>query len=550
MKLKNDDFIAFTGDIGDFELLHNDYEYAELAQLYPNINSILVPKKAEYNLRKFASKSLLSEIDPNINIAVEKCLLVLSFLDSTFYKEHNEVKHNRWKHLHSEILLQQTKSYNKIIEVLKIGTATGAFIEMDEDFIHDEYTRKIRISDEYFKAGLTEYIIKDSGIIQTRNRIYYKQLNIAFENIICSNLLKLYPMIKLPSYDALLNIGKQHVKNGYTNKTGKLLTMRNKHKNNYWVDSHNRNFVEDNIELFEYLTGRGFMIPTVGDDRSVIDSFTLMPSWIRNEITINGLKLIDCEYMALYPNIAIKLYGGSIDYLTNEMVAEQIGKDIKEVKYEHLSFFNKNWNGMMESPLFDFYSKNEPDMLGRIYHDKNAHGHKITSKKMFEVEVNIMTDVIEYLNSKGIYTLYVYDALLCEEKDKELVAETMNRIILEHGVKTNVKLSNNKNDIQNIEKPEETLLESADINKNELKEIPEQIIIPIDKVILYGEIFKMYQEKINNGEQINFIEAIIEFPPVKEYTGNDRFPDRVLEIYNKSNPKVCFLSEYFLLNTN
>jgi hypothetical protein len=94
---------------------------------------------------------------------------------------------------------------------------------------------------------------------------------------------------------------------------------------------------------------------------------------------------------------------------------------------------------MTKSPLFDYYSKNEADMLTKIYHDKKKHGYKITSKKMFKVEVDIMTDVIKYLNARCVYVLYVYDALVCEEKDKVFVIETMNRIILEHGVKTNVK---------------------------------------------------------------------------------------------------------------
>jgi hypothetical protein len=94
----------------------------------------------------------------------------------------------------------------------------------------------------------------------------------------------------------------------------------------------------------------------------------------------------------------------------------------------------------MESPLFDYYSKNEITMLENIRKDKNEHGYKITSMKMFKVEVAIMTDVIKYLNSIGVYVLYVYDALLCEGKDKALVIETMNRIVLEHGVMTCVKV--------------------------------------------------------------------------------------------------------------
>jgi hypothetical protein len=95
---------------------------------------------------------------------------------------------------------------------------------------------------------------------------------------------------------------------------------------------------------------------------------------------------------------------------------------------------------MLKSPLFAFYSKHEADMLSRIYNDKKEHGYKITSAKMFGVEVAIMTDVIKHLNAIGINVLYVYDALLCEEKDKAIVVEAMNRIILEHGVYTCVKV--------------------------------------------------------------------------------------------------------------
>ena len=203
-------------------------------------------------------------------------------------------------------------------------------------------------------------------------------------------------------------------------------------------------------------------------------------------------------------------------------------------KIEHLSFFNKTWNQMMQSPLFSHYSKYETDMLARIYKDKNEHHHKITSRKMFVVEVAVMTDVIEYLNAKGVDVLYVYDALVCEEKDCDLVAETMNRFILEHGVKTTVKLSNSKNDKQITEKP---------------KEFPERIIVPFYKLNSSDKVFEIYQEKLQNGEQLNFIDALIEFPPCGDlYPDTYLHPDRVLEIYDKSNPKACYLSEYYLLN--
>lgn len=443
MNSKNEDF-AFTGDTGDLDVLLNDYKLSESVLRFPNVNSILIPKKAQHNLRKHC-KVILRTVDSDIDIAVEKCLVFLSNLASTYYTD------SKWKPLNAMLLHQQTKNadntyiYTKIIDVLTTGTSKGAFIEVDNSYEVGLESKKFRLTDTYLKAGLIEYIIKDAGIINTRNKIYYQQLCHAMTNPICANLIAMYPKIDLPTSEELLAIGRKLVKDGRTTKKGKILTMRNKHLNEYWKDADNRSFVEDNIKLCEFLTGRGFMIPSAGgvsNGGRVVDSFTLLPSWIREQITIEGKKLPECDIVCLHPNLAVKLYDGSASYLTHQMVAERTGIDLKDVKIEHLSFFNKKWDDIRRSQLFDYYSTNEPDMLARIYHDKNEHGHKITSQKMFAVEVDIMSAVIRDLNAKGVYVLYVYDALMCEEKDRELVAETMNRIILEHGVKTRVKVNN------------------------------------------------------------------------------------------------------------
>lgn len=442
MSFKIKECLSYSGDTEDLNVLQNDYNLAEFALQFPDVNSLLIPKKAEYNLRKYVSKTLLKTIDNNVDVAVEKCLVFLSNLASTYFTD------DKWKSLNATLLHQQTKSanntyiYTRIIEVLKQGTSKGAFIEVDDSYQEKVKSKKFKLTQTYLKAGLTEYLIKDAGIIQTRNKLFYSQLNEAMSHPICSNLITLYPKIDLPTSKELLTIGKRLVKDGHRTKKGKILTMRNKHKNDYWKDSKNRSFVEDNIDLFEFLTGRGFMIPSVGDVKSggrVVDSFTLMPSWIREHISIDGKKLVECDYTALHPNIAIQLYGGGLQFLTHQNVAEQTGIDLKQIKVEHLSFFNKNWYSMRKSVLFDYYSKNEATMLANIYRDKKNNGYKITSRKMFTVEVEIMTDVVKYLNTKNVNVLYVYDALLCEEKDKPLVVETMNRIILEHSIKTRVK---------------------------------------------------------------------------------------------------------------
>jgi len=437
------DYLSLTGDTEDIQILQNDHNLAELALQFPNVNSLLIPKKSEYNLRKYVPKAMLKSIDSDVNVAVEKCLVFLSNLCSTYYTD------DKWKSLKADILHQQTKSkdntyiYTRIIDVLKYGTSKGAFIEVNDSYLEREYCKKYRLTEIYLKAGLVEYIIKDSGIVLNQNRLFYEQLNEAMVHPICSNLIKMYPKIELPSSKELLVIGKRLAKDGHRTKKDKILTVRNNHSNDYWKDSDNRSFVEDNIKLFEFLTCRGFMIPSVGDDKSggrVVDSFTLMPAWIREQITVNGIKLTECDYIALHPNIAVKIYKGKLTYLTHQSIAERTGIDVKSIKIEHLSFFNKQWLSMLKSSLFAFYSKHEPDMLSRIYNDKKEHGHKVTSAKMFSVEVAIMTDVVKHLSTIGVNVLYVYDALLCEEKNKAIVVETMNRIIIEHGVYTCVKV--------------------------------------------------------------------------------------------------------------
>ena len=49
---------------------------------------------------------------------------------------------------------------------------------------------------------------------------------------------------------------------------------------------------------------------------------------------------------------------------------------------------------------------------------------------MFEFEVQIMSKIIEILNSKGVYLIYIYDALACKKSDLELVKAVMEEVVL------------------------------------------------------------------------------------------------------------------------
>lgn len=93
---------------------------------------------------------------------------------------------------------------------------------------------------------------------------------------------------------------------------------------------------------------------------------------------------------------------------------------------------------MKRSPLYVYYNSTELLMNQAIIEEKqtSVKGHKITSMRMFAKEVEIMTECIKRLNSKGIYVGYVYDALFCKESEKEIVKRIMNEVVLEIGVYT------------------------------------------------------------------------------------------------------------------
>ncbi|HSH67698.1 MAG TPA: hypothetical protein VLB84_18295 [Bacteroidia bacterium] len=321
----------------------------------------------------------------------------------------------------------------------------------------------------------------------------------------------------------------------------------NKHSKDYFKDAASRSFVEDAIEIYNYLTSNGLMIPTVGSEKSggrIVDSFALMPKWIRNMIKVNGKSFIECDYAALHPNIAMKLYGGKSEYITHDDIANQLNLDEGVIKIEHLSFFNEEVWAMKQSPLFDFYSTHEPVMLQSIVNEKykSEFKHKITSRRMFKLEVEIMTDVIEQLNSKGIYVLYVYDALLCHPKDAQEVSTIMDRIILEHGVKTTIKDSSDKKPNPIVEPLKETPLglDLLELSKS-IDPVKDNCITVDVNEIGFNLLLKEYLlEKFSLGEELNFIDAWIDFHD------GELVKEKVLRVDDGINSQLKYVTRGFI----
>ena len=419
-----------------------DEEYLEFEHLFRPTNLIYIPKKAEYNLRKYVSKKLLSSIHHKEEVAIELCLQFLSNLAPTFYYEDRN-----WRALSSTILHQQSQLtkktewiYLKIIELLLIGTTKGAFI--DNPLPHREgfYSKRYKLADSYLKAGCIPYLIKSQEILDNRSKLFKYEFSRALKNPIGRDIIRVTPLITFPTRNQIDTEALRLVNNCYIKK-GKRLKFLGKHSKSEY-DLTKTVFVEDHIKIFEYLTNKGPMIPHIGDEKSggrVYDSLNMMPSWIRSLILIDGKPIKENDFSALHPNLTQTIFEGDEKFITHQKVADELNVNVNEVKIEHLSFFNKTEYNMRKSPLFNYYKEKNPILLNKILVDKEKNGYRNTSKLLFKKEVELMTLIIERLNQRNILVLYVFDALICKEEDYIITKEIMNNTALELGIYTEVK---------------------------------------------------------------------------------------------------------------
>lgn len=377
-------------------------------------------------------------------------MLFLTQLTSTYFKMEDEPSSEGWKNLQTkylrELLSLDPLLYRKVIEALLAPLAKGQILECDGFRIVGQKAFGYRIGKNYIKKGFVSYELRCKKA-QTLLKKNTTRIATTYEkNPIVSNVKSLYASITLPTVEEIKLRAQELILEGFKNKKGKKLKFLNKHPKDYYKHADSLSFVEDAIEIFLYLTENGVMQPMVGSEASggrVVDSLTLMPSWIRSMVKINGEPIVECDYRCLHPNIAMALYRGSKEYLSHSTVQMELNIDLVTVKQEHLSFFNKKVWQMKQSPLYKYYSTSEPNMLTRLMQERNVseHGYKETSRRLFAKEVEIMKDVIKELNDEGIYVGYIYDAVFCTAAHADRVKQVMDVVILKHGVKTTANIT-------------------------------------------------------------------------------------------------------------
>ena len=517
-KYKNKDLI------GNIDLSN----YVSFALSLKQKDYISIPSKVESAV-KYISPTRLKAIHQDLEVAKELCLIFISLLTSTYFEMLEGS--DGWKPLHSSHLrdlFNGVADYKKIREALEHPLRENVIIKCDHYAIIDEKCFFYRLGVAYVKKGIVSYQLQTEIAKKTFAEYQLLQLALSDQNAICKNLFEFYKHIELPTIEKVNQEAKRLVDNKYKSKKGKLLRFRHKHSNDYFKEPEKLAFVEDHIKLYEYLTDKGLLRPQATKENNggrVVDSFTLMPSWIRKMLKFKGKQLVEVDYSCLHPNAAMSLFGGKIEFLTHAQVGEETGLGISEVKLEHLSFFNKEIWQMKESPLWDYYATKESEMLKAIVDEKQSNKikHRITSMRLLSKEVEIMTAVITKLNQEGIYVGYVYDALLSAPEDAVRVKEVMESVILEHGVKTTAKLESYK-----------PTIEVETLHKNE------PMIISADLISTNCIIRDDVRKLINRGRVLNIVDAAIVFDEGKKYRKN------VVKVYDRYAGIDKYMLEEFI----
>lgn len=419
--------------------------------LFRDIRAILVPKLVKRKIER-VSRKRLKEIDPNINVALEKCLLIVSNLSDTIYNPDYYNKKDKWKHLHSKILHLQTQKgnnfiYKKVLEILKDLNIIEPFIGIEdtEPYVVGVKSKKYRLHPSLWEVGLSQYTITSEEVIENRRAAGNFQSSQAKDNVIYSSLLDFRKYMVLPNESRIKANAKVLIKKGYK-KRKKKLTFLNKKARTKKDNSH-FSYVEDHIKQFQDML---FSLgpPKVGGSKSggrVFDFINHIPSHIRSLIKIDGEDCCEVDIACLHPNLANTIYSTGDKHISHDIIASELNLSSRDdAKLDNLMFFNMNLIMMSHMKVYPYYAQHHPKMIENIFDDKRLNGHEITSHKMFSLETKVMTRAIKDLKEKDIIVGYIFDGLLCKVTDAKVVKSILDSALIYYGVNTYSVIKKNK----------------------------------------------------------------------------------------------------------
>lgn len=442
-----------------------DLSPEEISILQGEKHTVKIPKnkitaKFKWLLQK--DKKGLKTIHPDVDTAIELCYLYLDNFKATHIiaeKATDYFTAQGFKIINAEESRKKMREYKKVQDFLikhDIIETSG------RGYIKGERSTEFKLTEKYFYCGKESYTLQTKYVRAKRTGTFNENMRRLFESEIGRNSFRVSQYLTFPTEDQVLQkLREVAAKGTFTNKKGKLLIEipKGHSKNAASYDPKKYCFVHEYVEIFKQVRD-GIKTPIVKEGNSggrVYDSFNMMPRVIRPLILLNGRPIVECDYTALHPNIAVQAkYGGfNIEPITHDKVAQELYSvaagdvDYKvkrsKVKKAHLSYFNMTWSDMTTNhkELHQYYMKKEPSMMEylkleklREPEHKKDYPHKDTSRRLFTDETNLMTSVITRLLRDGIEVAYCFDALYCNPEDEDDVRMVMNQQAARMGIKT------------------------------------------------------------------------------------------------------------------
>lgn len=411
----------------------------------------------------------LKLINEDIEVAKEYCLIFCSFLVITGIEFFNRRKIG--KPLYSQTLkFTFGDNYKSIINALLKGTKTGPIIELVKSYSIGNQSNTYTLSEKYY--GSQDYTLKTQEAIDLATKIHIDILSKKQLNVIIKSEFSLYNRITITERETIIKRFKEitqhnrNLKKGEKRiciKTGgkdKIPTILYTNKKTKYKDKDDRVFLEDLLEIYDYLFCRSRLFVPASTEKCsrITTAFNILPKWIRKQFLIDNQNIVENDYKCLHPNLICTIYGSKLKYITHEQIAKDLGINLVDIKREHLSYFNCKVSDMANYSVHKWYLENDLELIESVIKDKKANGYRITSKKLFDLETQIMEDTITVLTKLNKQSMYVYDALYSTEKDKDLFVNLMNQVALANNVFTTVdgnKVEYDKDFIDNLVKEEE-----------------------------------------------------------------------------------------------
>jgi len=362
-------------------------------------------------------------------IAGELSLIFASYFTHTIFNIDKEVT------LNAKVMeMNLTKNYHQIVKLF----LKHNIIELVANFSYTNNTsRKYKLNNKILNhSRIKKYKITDNRVKEFYRKSMYRMLAAAEKNYIARRTLLAYMYVDLPSEAKVKNRAFYLVKNKIE-KGGKIYRAR--YKDNYKKNTYR--FVDKDIKRYKFYVEPSYIIPNISEKVGrVYHTFNMIPSWIRELLNIEGEQMVEVDFAALHPNIAVSLFHGfnSPRHINHQEIADYLNTTKAEVKEGHLRYFNEPVKKMNLNPVDKFYEDKFPSMIDGIKKIKEKNYRAITYK-LFNLETKIMEECMRRFEKEQIVALYIFDAFGVAESKVERTKQIMNEVAEMYNVLTIAK---------------------------------------------------------------------------------------------------------------